>query len=240
MSTAIAMWSGPRNISTAMMRAWENRPDCSVVDEPFYACYLEETGAQHPCREEVLASQPTRREEVIKTLLAPRSTALFYQKHMTHHMPENCDLSWTVHLRHVFLIRNPRQVIASYLQKMPSVCAEDIGIIRQQTLFQSITDLTGNRPPVIDSADVLRHPRLILEALCNKLGIPFSEAMLQWPKGPRASDGVWADHWYASVRASTGFATINDHYKTLPPSANDLANIMQSYYEEMAQYRIQI
>ncbi len=239
MSIAIAMWSGPRNISTAMMRAWENRSDCTVVDEPFYACYLKETSAQHPCRDEVLASQPTERNEVINALLKPRDSALFYQKHMTHHMPEHCDLSWTTDLKHVFLIRHPRQVIASYLQKMPSVCADDIGIVRQHALFQSISELTGSRPPVIDSGDVLRNPRGVLRALCHELGIPFSEAMLQWPAGPRASDGVWADHWYPAVHASTGFAAPNDAYKPLPDPASNLAKAMEPHYQELAQRRLQ-
>ena len=139
MSIRIAMWSGPRNISTAMMRAWENRVDCSVVDEPFYACYLSESGANHPCREAVLASQSDRRGEVIEELKRPALVPLQYEKHMTHHMPAGCDLSWVGQCRNAFLIRSPAAVIASYLQKMNRVSEDDIGITRQRSLFEEIT-----------------------------------------------------------------------------------------------------
>ena len=154
------MWSGPRNISTALMRSWENRPDCSVVDEPFYACYLAETGLEHPCREAILASQSSSRGEVVRQLTTGAvSTPLQYQKHMTHHMPDGMDLAWCDGLRHCFLIRDPAEVIASYLQKMPTVSEESIGIARQARLFDEITAIAGREPVVIDSADVLRTRR---------------------------------------------------------------------------------
>ena len=143
MTVRIAGWSGPRNISTAMMRSWDSRPDCVVVDEPFYACYLLESGADHPMRDDIIASQPGTRAAVVDALSAQSSVALQYEKHMTHHMPRGVDLSWTRNLKHVFLIRSPERVIASYRQKMPSVSAEDIGIIRQRELFDEITAITG-------------------------------------------------------------------------------------------------
>jgi len=235
----IAMWSGPRNISTAMMRAWENRPDCAVIDEPFYACYLTESGAQHPCREAVLASQPTRREQVVAGLLGDMPAPIYYQKHMTHHMPEGCDMGWVRGLRHAFLIRDPAAVIASYLKKMPSVCADDIGITRQWQLFQEIAEITGTTPPVIDSAAVLGDPAGVLEKLCDALEVDYSgDAMTCWPAGPRASDGVWADHWYASVRASTGFAPPGPDAVSLEGEAADLADQMAPYYQSLRQHQL--
>lgn len=239
MTIRIAMWSGPRNISTAMMRAWENRADCAVVDEPFYACYLAETGADHPCREAVLQSQPTRRETVIENLTLADPAPIYYQKHMTHHMPADCDLSWAVAMRHVFLIRDPAAVIASYLNKMPTVTAEDIGIVRQWELFKTITELTGKRPPVIDSADVLSAPGAVLSKLCAELNVPWCEhEMTAWPPGPRPSDGVWAKHWYQSVWASTCFAQVENRAMKLSEEAQLLARQMRSYYEEMRPFLI--
>ena len=137
------------------MRAWESRPDCTVIDEPFYACYLEETGLDHPCRDAVLASQPTTRKSVEGQLLAPIDAPFQYQKHMTHHMPIGVDLTWSATFAHVFLIRRPEQVIASYQSKMPAVTADAIGIVRQHSLFEEISTITGSPPVVIDGADVL-------------------------------------------------------------------------------------
>ena len=231
------MWSGPRNISTAMMRAWENRSDCAVIDEPFYACYLAETGADHPCREAVLASQPTRRETVIEELTLSEPAPIFYQKHMTHHMPAGCDLSWAVGMRHVFLIRDPAAVIASYLNKMPTVTSDDIGIVRQWQLYDAITGLTGRRPLVIDSADVLRAPAAVLQSLCAALDVPWCEsAMTTWPAGVRDTDGVWASHWYQSVWASEGFAKPTVEMPELRGTGRILADSMQPFYDGMVRH----
>jgi len=240
MTTRIAMWSGPRNISTAMMRSWENRPDCSVVDEPFYASYLQETGLQHPCREENLVAQSCERAEVVRQLTGEDpGTALYYQKHMTHHMPRGMDMAWCDGIRHCFLIRDPAEIIASYLNKMPSVSEEAIGIVRQVELFEEITDITGRRPAVIDSNDVLRDPRGILEQLCQTLEVPFlADAMLRWPTGRRDSDGVWASHWYQRVEQSTGFGPAAAGEPELAPEHRALAEEMRAYYEQLAQYRI--
>lgn len=206
MTLRLAMWSGPRNISTAMMRAWENRPDCVVVDEPFYACYLAETGIDHPMRDEVIKSQSTDWATVARALSeAPCDADLFYQKHMTHHMLKHVDLGWTRALRHCFLIRNPREVVNSYSQKRDTISADDIGIIRQLELYESISEIIGQNIPVIDAKQVLLDPRGTLSALCDYLEIPFYDEMLHWPKGRRDSDGVWAPHWYQAVENSTGF-----------------------------------
>jgi len=232
------MWSGPRNISTAMMRAWENRPDCVVVDEPFYACYLHETGADHPYREAILASQPSSRSAVVEALTAPQGASLYYQKHMTHHMTDGCDLSWAKDFDNVFLIRSPREVIRSYLQKMPMVSEADIGIVRQRVMYEELSLLTGTPPIVIDGADVLRDPKAMLQALCASLEIPWTEQMLSWPTGPRDSDGVWAPHWYQVVEASSSFGPYSPVQGDLPPAAHALAKAMAPHYEALAGRRL--
>jgi hypothetical protein len=235
----LAMWSGPRNISTAMMRAWENRADCAVIDEPFYACYLAESGADHPCREAVLQSQPSHRGEVIRGLVSDEPAPIYYQKHMTHHMPADCDLSWAMAMHHVFLIRDPAAVIASYLNKMPTVTADDIGIVRQWELYQTITELTGKRPTVIDGADVLSAPAAVLSKLCAALDVSWREhEMIAWPSGPRTSDGVWAQHWYQSVWASTGFSAPKAQAANLSGAAQSLAQDMRPYYQALARNRL--
>lgn len=236
----IAMWSGPRNISTAMMRSWENRADCSVVDEPFYAAYLAATGLEHPCRDEILASQSNDYHEVINQLTgAEDATPLQYMKQMTHHMPPGMDMGWCAGLRHCFLIRDPGQVVASYLQKMPSVSEDDIGIQRQAELFREITDITGVVPAVIDSSDVLRNPEKLMRELCEYLEVDFpAKQMLHWPAGKRASDGVWAHHWYQAVEQSTGFDKYVDKTPTLNEEQWALAQAMQPYYDELGKRRI--
>ncbi len=239
MTIRIAMWSGPRNISTAMMRAWENRPDCSVVDEPFYACYLSESGANHPCREAVLASQSDQRGEVIEKLKKPALVPLQYEKHMTHHMSVGCDLSWASQCRNAFLIRSPVAVIASYLQKMNGVSEDDIGITRQRSLFEEVTAITGRRPLVVDAADVLREPANMMRKLCEALEVPVDVvSMTAWPKGRRDSDGVWASHWYQAVEASTGFAAPKNKPVLGDQQAALLAEAMQEHYEALYRYRL--
>jgi hypothetical protein len=236
----IAMWSGPRNISTAMMRSWENRSDCVTVDEPFYACYLWETGVRHPCRDAILRTQSRSREEVVRQLCQLEVGArIFYQKHMTHHMPRGMDMAWCRELRHCFLIREPARVIASYLDKMPHASEEAIGIVRQEELFNEIADILGQAPVVIDAGDVLRDPARVLEELCNHLGVPWDpEAMLRWPPGRRDSDGVWAPYWYHSVEASTGFAPYDARPPGLSPDHAALADRMLPCYQRLAARRI--
>ena len=164
----LAMWSGPRNISTAMMRAWENRQDCIVVDEPFYACYLNETGVTHPMRDEVIKSQSTDWDVVADELSTGDCAAeIFYQKHMTHHMLHRVDLNWTRYLQHCFLVRDPYEVVNSYSQKRDTVTADDIGIIRQLELYERISQITGQHIPVIDAKQVLSDPGAILSGVCS-------------------------------------------------------------------------
>jgi hypothetical protein len=196
----LAVWSGPRNISTALMRSWENRPDCRVVDEPLYAYYLAETGLDHPGRVEVIAAGQTSWRTVVTELTAPVD-GIYYQKHMTHHLLPQLPRDWIGSLTNVLLIRDPAEVVASYVRSRADVAAEDIGLVQQGELY----DQLGGVTPVIDAADFLRDPEGYLRWLCQYIQIEFTPTMLHWPAGPRASDGVWAPYWYRAVRASTGF-----------------------------------
>lgn len=203
----VAMWSGPRNISTAMMRAWENRDDCAVSDEPLYAHYLAATGADHPMREEVIATGETDWQHVATALTegpAPGGKPVWYQKHMAHHLLAGMGRDWIGKLRNVLLIRHPIEVVASYLRSRDAVTPEDIGLPQQAELFDELT-AAGDAPPVIDARAFLERPEAHLRALCGWLGIEFDARMLTWPAGPRDSDGIWAPHWYHQVWASTGF-----------------------------------
>ncbi len=202
----IAMWSGPRNISTAMMRAFENRPDCAVVDEPFYAAYLAITDVDHPAREAVLASQPQDWRVVADALVSGEPAPIYYQKHMCQHILPDMDLAFTEHLTNCFLIREPRRIIASYARVRPEFTLEELGFPQQLALFERERERLGEAPPVLDAVKTLEDPRGVLKLLCAQVGIPFSETMLTWPAGPRSSDGVWAPHWYEAVWKSTGFA----------------------------------
>ena len=238
----IAMWSGPRNISTAMMRSFENRPDTSVVDEPFYAAYLAASGVVHPMQAEVLASQPNDWRDVVRGLLGPvpGDRAVFYQKHMTHHMLPSFGRDWARACRNAFLIRAPADVIASYAEVRDQATLEAIGLPQQCTLFDEACDRLGHAPPVIDTSDVLIDPRGMMNALCAALAIPFSEDMLAWPPGRRASDGVWAPAWYAAVEASTGFAPPRKPiaFVDLRDELKPIAAAAEPFYQRLAAHRL--
>jgi len=238
----ICMWSGPRNISTAMMRSFENRADCAVSDEPFYAAYLAATGLEHPMRTEVLASQPTHWRAVASELTgpAPGGAAVWYQKHMTHHMLDGFGLDWADGCRSAFLIRDPARVLASYVVKRGEVTLADIGVERQRELFEREADRLGAPPPVVEGRDVLADPSGTLGKLCTALGIPFDDAMLAWPAGRRDSDGVWAPAWYDAVERSTGFGPPPD--ETAPPALSDelaaIADAARPHYERLAAFKL--
>ena len=238
----IGMWSGPRNISTAMMRAFENRPDTAVIDEPFYAVFLSASGVDHPMREEVLKAQPTDWREVVQSLLGPvpGGRAVFYQKHMTHHMLAGIGRDWMRACRNAFLIRPPEPVLASYTRKREAVSLADIGFVQQRELFEREADHLGAPPPVIEAGDVLADPRATLTALCAALDIPFREQMLSWPAGRRASDGVWGAVWYDAVERSTGFAPPRPEpgLSDLPEHLRPIAEAARPHYERLAAFRL--
>jgi hypothetical protein len=201
------MWSGPRNVSTAFMRSWENRPDTIVVDEPFYAHYLEATGLDHPGRDEVIARHETDWRRVVASLLGPLpdGIAIFYQKQMSHHLLPHMGREWLGSVTHAFLVRDPAPMLASLVEKLADFNLDATGLPQQVEIFDHVLRTTGRVPPVVDSADLLAAPEPMLRALCVALGVPFSERMLSWPPGHRDSDGVWAKHWYERVERSTGF-----------------------------------
>ena len=237
----IAMWSGPRNISTAMMRAFENRPDTAVIDEPFYAAYLAATGLDHPMRDEVLASQPQDWRDVVALVMGPvpEGAPVFYQKHMTQHMLGGFGTDWMACCRNVFLIRRPEEVIASYRDKRGQVDLADIGIVRQAELFEQEADRLGEAPLVLDSADVTAAPAAALGALCAVLGLAFDPAMIDWPAGRRVSDGVWAPAWYDQVERSTGFASQRDRPPVrLDDSLRRVADAAAPYYARLEGHKL--
>ena len=238
----IAMWSGPRNISTAMMRAFENRRDCSVSDEPFYAAYLTATGLLHPLHDAVIRSQPTDWREVSHQLLGdvPGGRPIWYQKHMTHHMLPEFGRSWIESCANVFLIRAPEAVLASYHRKREDFSLAEIGLPTQVELFFRAGDRLGHTPPVIEGQDVLAEPEGMLRALCASLEIAFDPAMLAWAPGRRATDGVWAPVWYDAVERSTGFSAprAEPSFDDLPDALKPLAERARPLYETLAAHRL--
>jgi hypothetical protein len=235
------MWSGPRNISTAMMRAFENRGDCVVWDEPLYGYYLDATGIDHPGAAEVIADQGTDSDAIIARCIGPvpDGKTLFYQKHMTLHLLPELDRRWLGALQNCFLIRQPEAVMASYAAVRAEATLADIGFVQQAQLFDDVRRISGQTPLVIDSRDFLLDPRTMLEAICDRLGIDFIADMLHWPAGARASDGVWARHWYDSVWQSTGFAAYRERTYKLTDQERDIARAARPYYESLYQYRLQ-
>jgi hypothetical protein len=231
----IAMWSGPRTISTALMRAWENRPDTVVVDEPLYGFYLARSGVPHPGREEIMRSMHSGWREVLDQLCSaplPAGKTVYYQKHMTHHLLPEVHRGALRPLRHAFLIRDPRQLLASYARVRAEPVLADLGLEQQLEIFR----LVGG--PVVDAGDVLRQPRAMLEALCDALGVRFDPAMLAWPAGPRPTDGVWARYWYQGVWQSTGFGPYREPAADLPADLEPLARQCHPFYDEMYAHRL--
>ena len=236
----IAMWSGPRNLSTAMMYAFAARGDCAVWDEPFYAAYLAKTGIDHPMRDAIIATDDTDPARIAAacTGLTPDGKPLHYQKHMTLHMIPEFDRGFMRALTNVFLIRHPARVVASYSQKREAPTLPDIGFVQQAELFDQVAGWTGRPPLVIDSADIRANPLESLTKLCTALGIPFTENMLHWPAGPKPYDGVWAPHWYNAVHASTGFGDPEGPLPTLPAEYAPLVEQALPHYQRLAAHKL--
>ena len=227
--TRIAMWSGPRNLSSAMMRSWGQRPDTVVLDEPLYATYLAETGLDHPGAAQIIAAGPAGWDEAVARCLAPLSDGhtVSYQKQMAHHLLPGHDTSWLDGIRHGLLLRDPRRVLASYTEVRAEVTLADIGLAQQRELLPRCA-------VVVDAADFLSAPAAYLRAVCDAFEVPYDPRMLSWPAGRRPTDGVWADHWYASVDASTGFGPPpQDTPAELPPHLRPLAAEATAIYEEL-------
>lgn len=240
MTTRIAMWSGPRNLSSAMMRSFGNRADTFVSDEPFYGGFLKTSGADHPMREQVIAAMDCDWASVMRNLSGPTpgGSAIWYQKHMWHHMVGPIGYEDFSGFTHAFLIREPERMIASYLRQRDTAAFDDFGLERQADFFEREADRLGHAPPVIEANDVLQDPQAVLSKLCTALGIAWDPAMLSWAPGRRETDGPWAPHWYAAVEASTGFGPPEDDPVQLPDDARHLAERCRPCYERLAAHKL--
>ena len=236
----VAMWSGPRNISTALLRSWENRADTAVVDEPLYASYLQATGKEHPGADQVIAHGETDWRKVVHFLTsdAPGGQPIFYQKQMTHHLLPEMEQDWLLGLTNCFLIRDPAAVIVSYAKKHDQITAEDLGFPQQAEIFEFVRARLGALPVVVDAQDFLRDPERMLHLLCARLAIAFDPAMLSWPPGLRESDGIWARHWYGEVAQSTGFQPYREGALQVPDRLREIEARCRRSYEELYPHRL--
>lgn len=236
----IAMWSGPRNISTAMMRAWGNRQDTFVIDEPFYAYYLKATGKEHPGAEEVIATGETDWRKIVAQLTSrvPKGKRIFFQKQMTHHLLAEVDRQWLDEVMNCFLIRDPREVIASYIKKRENPALEDLGYVQQAEIFDFVRARVKSLPPILDAKEVLENPERMLRLLCKTIGVEFSESMLSWPLGFRETDGVWAKHWYGEVAKTTSFRPYRPTHNQVPRRLSEIYERCRECYEQLHKYRL--
>ena len=240
MTVRIAMWSGPRNISTALMRSWEARGDCGVSDEPLYAHYLQETKLDHPGAAEVMESQATDWHVVCDELSgpAPEGKSIWYQKHMAHHLLSHIEREWMKDVRHCFLIRDPASVVASYAKRRDEVTLRDLGYIELTEIFNFVTDDLDQAPIIVDSRDLLTNPASVLRRLCRELEVEYTDKMLSWEPGLRPSDGVWAKHWYSSVETSTGFSPYEQREINYPDRLEPVVSEAREYYEFLWEQRL--
>lgn len=237
----IAMWSGPRNLSTALMRSFSNHPSvATVLDEPLYAAYLAETGKAHPMRKEIMCELPTGWPEAIERCLTYPDDLLgwVYQKHMTHHILPDTPRNWIGSLVNLFLIRDPRRVVASYAAHFEAVTLDDLGFRQQSEIFDQVCEVAGTAAPVVDAEDIRKDPEGVLPRLCIAAGLDFDRAMLSWAPGKRADDGVWGAHWYNALEQSTGFAPPDAPPPPMTPAMEALAEAAQPFYTRLSQYRI--
>jgi hypothetical protein len=236
----IAMWSGPRNISTALLRSWGNRADTFVCDEPLYAHYLLKTRVPHPGADEVIRSQENDWRKVVAWLTeyVPPGKSIFYQKHMTHHLLPEIDRGWLDRVSNAFLIREPREVVASFVRIAGTPRLEDTGLPQQLEIFEWVRQRTGRVPPVVDARDVLENPGRLLRLLCAALDVEFTDAMLSWPPGPRDTDGVWAKYWYDAVLQSTSFQPYRPKDTTVPAHLAGLLEQAEAIYRQLHEHRL--
>ena len=234
------MWSGPRNISTALMRSWGSRPDTFVCDEPLYAHYLMASDRDHPGRQEILQKHDTDAGRVIAWLTGdvPEGKEIFYQKQMAHHLLPGMDRTWLRCLRNAFLIREPREMLVSLIKVTPDPSLEDTGLPQQWEIFERTRGRIGKPPPVIDARDVLTDPAGLMQALCDALDVRYMPEMLSWKPGPRETDGVWAKHWYSAVEASTTFHPYAPKSDTLPGALGDLYARCREIYDRLYAHRL--
>ncbi len=234
----IYMWSGPRNLSTALMRSFENREDTEVYDEPFYAYYLNKTKLNHPMKKEIINNYPVSQAKIIKQITTiPDNKKIFYQKHMTHHIIKNTKLTWINKGHNCFLIRHPAKVINSYIKKNKLSNINDIGFKKQYEIFNKIKK-NKFKYVVINADNILINPNKTIKKLCKKLNINFSQRMLHWRKGKRNTDGIWSKVWYKNVEASTTFSKYKNENLSVPKKYFKIYIEALKYYEKMNEYTI--
>lgn len=235
--TRISLWSGPRNVSTALMYSFRQRIDTSVVDEPLYAHYLARSGVEHPGRDDVLAAQDNDGEQVVRdVILGPARTPVLFLKNMAHHLG-GLDWAFLAELHNVILTRDPAEMLPSLIKQVPDPDLEGTGLPMQVALLDAILD-EGDDPIVLDSRLLLTDPEGVLTRLCHRVGLEFDPAMLSWPAGPVPEDGVWAEHWYHSVHRSTGFAPYNPKREEVPEHLRPLLAQAIPLYERLFAYAL--
>ena len=239
-SNFIAMWSGPRNVSTALMRSFENRSDCFVSDEPFYSYFLHKTELEHPLRDKIIKSGLIDYNKIIKYITGsiPSSKNIWYQKHMAHHILPGANINWIKNMKNSLLIRHPSDVILSYSKKNEINSIQQLGYLQQIDIYKMLTQKIGASPIVIDAQDLLREPRKMLIEICKKSKIKFDEKMLSWPPGARKTDGIWGKHWYKKVEASTGFKSYIKTNRIIPSKYQGLYDECIKYYDFLYQNRV--
>ena len=229
----ICLWSGPRNISTALMYSFAQRSDTKVVDEPLYAHYLNSTDAHsyHPGADDILSTMENDGNKVIKEMLGKHSKPIVFFKHMTHHLV-NLDLSFLSKTINVILTRNPIDMLPSYDQAIKNPSMKDVGYKAHLDLIQKLEEL-GQKPIIIDSRSIQENPEIRLRDFCHKLNVPFDQAMLSWEAGPIKEDGCWAPYWYQNVHKSTGFIAYTPKTKAFPPHLRGLLEECIPIYQEI-------
>ncbi|MEM6291860.1 MAG: sulfotransferase family protein [Myxococcota bacterium] len=237
MTTRIQMWSSPRNLSTAMMYAWRQRADTTVVDEPLYAHYLRVSGREHPGRGDVLAAQRNDGEAVVRdVLMAPYETPVVFFKQMAKHLVQvSRDFMPACH--NVLLTREPHEMLTSLQRQLPDATVEDTGFEALLEILQWLRT-RGETPIVLDTQRLLQDPQRVLATLCERLGLAFDPAMLSWPAGPKPEDGVWAPHWYGSVHRSTGWKPWTAKSDALRPALQPVLDAIRPMYEALLPYAI--
>lgn len=226
----ICLWSGPRNVSTALMYGFAQRSDTRVVDEPLYGHYLRVSGADHPGRRDVMAAMDCDGDRVVReVILGPCDRPILFMKQMAHHLV-GIDTSFLSQTDNVLLIRDPAEMLPSLAKNLPVPELADTGLAVQTDLFRRFAEM-GRDPIVLDARRLLLDPQAVLGGLCDRLSIQFSDSMLTWPPGPRPEDGVWAPHWYENVHRSTGFQPYRPKTDPFPDRLARLLEACRPHYE---------
>lgn len=233
------MWSGPRNISTAIMYSFRERSDTHVIDEPLYAHYLSTTDVRHPGDDEVIATMECDGPKVVRNvLLGEFKTEVVFFKNMAHHL-RGLETEFLSRLENILLTRHPADMLTSLIKQLPEPCLRDTGLKEQTDLLEQLLKM-GKEPIVIESQELLKNPEGVLKQLCQKLAIPFEVSMLSWSAGPKLEDGVWAKHWYKSVHKSMGFAPYVLKEEKVPQRLEPLLEACLEHYNRLLPYALKV